>query len=58
MNRSKQGQIMDLLMIIIGVLLSVIYICKAEYLFGLTMLGLSIYSFCGYKVKYKYSRLN
>jgi hypothetical protein len=57
MTRSKQGQVSDLLTIFVGILVSIIYFFKAEYIHGLVILGLSISCVCSYKIKYKYNKL-
>jgi hypothetical protein len=57
MERSKKGQIIDLLTIIAGIVLIIYDVTKAHYDTAIVWLAATILFGWNYKIKYKYNRL-
>jgi hypothetical protein len=57
MERSKKGQTLDFITILVGIFLTLIYLLKSEYVVSLMMAGLTVSCICSYKIKYKYNKL-
>jgi hypothetical protein len=57
MNRLKKGQILDLLTILAGLLLTILYLLKGDYTTMSIFAGLTGYCVYTYRIKYKYIKL-